>query len=222
MLQDRDIAWTRKRKVYGPLDLNGLITVAIAEGGASSFAEGKVLQNPVAASKTAPDVYQQEVSTFGLVGLGFSAAGSFITGFIPVPQDLDPRYKVGFRVNWTSTGASGNATFLTSVKSIKKGVAIANAATTTDDLNTAHGASTQTGANHNVWTARGIKNTLGLSRTDIENGALLSLRLELDAVTTLGATSVTFLGLEMDYVPIKTVGSGSEIDRPLSSDIKNY
>ena len=215
-IRDNQIDWIRKRIVYGPLDLNGLIFPAVNEGGAQVFTEGELFQNPKAVSKVAPEIMLREVGALGLVGLGYDAVGDVILGYIHIPFDMNPDFPVGFRVNFTTNDStSGTASFILLTETIKKDVALT--ATINDALDTIIPLLSAVNTSFNAWSGRGIATSLGLTRKDVEDGAILEISLELDAVATSTAAEIVFLGLEMDYVPQKTIGSGSELDAPLTS-----
>lgn len=215
-LQDQRIDWVRKRRYWSYLDLRGLIFPAIDEAGAQAFTEGELLQNPTSASVVAPDINLYEVSTLGIVGLYFTAAGTVLFGAINLPSDLDPAYPVGFRINWSGVGtvaADKGVTWILNTAAIKKGMPFALGDIAGDVL---FGESLINGNDRNEWTARQIRRALILTRLDIENGVQLSLSLELDIIDA-GITFVKLLGLEIDYVPITTLGNGCHTDRPLST-----
>ena len=215
-IRDNQIDWIRKRIVYGPLDLNGLIFPAVNESGSQAFTEGELFQNPTAASKVAPEIMLREVGALGLVGLGYDATGDVILGYIHIPFDMNPDFPVGFRVNFTTNdSASGTASFILLTETIKNGVALT--ATINDALDTIIPLLSAVNTSLNSWTGRGIAKSLGLTRKDVEDGAILEISLELNAVATSSAGEIVFLGLEMDYVPQKTIGTGSELDAPLTS-----
>lgn len=220
MIQDRNIDWLRKRKRYGPLELNGLITAAVAEGGTDTFTEGELLQNPKASSKTAPDFFLREVADYGIVGLG-CAEGDIIYGNIPCPYDLDPNFSVGFRLQFTQSEAvSVGVTWLLKVGVDKAGAVIqAEDAAGIAALDTALTEKNAGGsAWEKLWTSRGIKNSIGLTRAEILDGADIRLYIEPDTVDAT-IDNVTLIQLEIDYVPIKTQGAGAEHDLPLTSQI---
>lgn len=216
-MRDQHIDSIRKRIYYGPFDLHALIIPAVDEATTQAFAEGELLQNPDAASKVAPEIFMREVATFNITGLAFSAAGSLINGKIRVPYDLDPKFPIGFRVNFSSLDGSGSATFILLLKTIAKGAAFVVKGSVTTALDTLLGLNAVTIANGNEWTRRGILNKIGLSRDAIEEGANLGFTLELDAVSGILATDITLLGIEMDYAVQQTVGQGNLLDRPTKS-----
>ena len=216
-MRDQHIESIRKRIYYGPFDLHALIIAAVDEATTNAFAEGELLQNPDAASKVAPEIFMREVATFNISGLAFSAAGSLINGAFRVPYDLDPKFPVGFRVNFSSLDGSGSATFILLLKTIAKGAAFVVKGSVTTALDTLLGLNSVTIANGNEWTRRGILNKTGLSRDAIEEGANLGFTLELDAVSGILATDITLLGIEMDYAVQQTVGQGNLLDRPTKS-----
>jgi len=207
MISDRNVGWIRKREYYTYYDLRSLITRA--ETG--TLTEGQILANPVDTS-----LAMLEISTLGLVGITFTAAGKLLQGIMKLPTDLDPGYPVGFRVNWSNTGAAAagrGVTWLLLADAIKKGAVFAAATTA---LNTVIAESLVTIANGNEWSPRGIKNNLGVTRGDIEDGVNLSIVLEADVVDA-SVAGVNFLGIELDYAVCACVGSGNEIDNPLSA-----
>jgi len=214
MLQDQAIDWIRKRKVWSYWELKGLISAALTAGaGSEAFAEGGIIQSP-----TDSGVVLGEISTLGIVAAKFSAAGDIMLGEVDLPYDVDPNYPVGFRINWSGPGTAGagvGVTWILLHKVIKKG-AVFSAGDVA--LDTVFGESLITIANGNEWTSRGIKKRLGLTRKDVEDGAALSLSIEADIIDA--GTFAHLLNLEMDYVPITTVGSGCHTDRPLFTNGK--
>ena len=211
MIRDNNIDYYRKRLYLDYWNLHGLISKA--DGGATTFAEGEIINSP-----TDTGVTLKEISTLGIVGLDFAAGGDILLGCIRCPLDLDPQWPVGFRLNWCgSAGAAANrgVTWIMLLDAIKKGVALATATTA---LDTPFVESLNTVALGNEWTARAIKNKIGLSRAEIEDGAQLSFSLECDIIDS---GTCGLLGIELDYVPVLTIGGGSNYDRPtLSSGVK--
>jgi hypothetical protein len=162
-------------------------------------------------------VLNAEVGATGLVGWDMNA-GEFIGGGIPIPRDLDPRWDIGFRVHYTGTvsGTTGTNTWLLLWKKIIADAAYAVAATALDTVIAADPFGANLDAANKI-SPRGIllATTHKLTRDEIENGAKLMLKLELDVHTN--CDSVEFVAIEMDYVPMMCVGAGSEYDRPLKS-----
>lgn len=160
-----------------------------------------------------------------LGSLGFSpiimTAGDQLPIMVRVPKDVDPQFPIGYRVHWTAlhdNDGDAAATFTLLTRVCKKGVAIAAAAAALDTVlvsdNYVNDSGVQSVTDHLYQiTARGIDNSLGITRKDIETGALLLLYLE---STTIDAdiTTLYLIGLEMDYVPWKTEGQGSNYYRP--------
>jgi len=207
-LVDNQIEWMRKRKYYGPFELNALIIEAHTAD--ETFNEGQMISTP-----RDETVCLQEVVSYGIVGILFAAA-DLIYPRIQCPWDLDPRHPVGFRLNFTQTAAvTTDVTWILKVGTDKKDALIqAQDATTIAALDTPIAAKGVIAANMNLWTARGIKNDIGLSRSEVEDGAAIRMELEADTLG-VGVTVLTLLGIEMDYVPHRTVGVGSEYDRSL-------
>lgn len=206
-MQDHHIEWMRKRIVLSPFDLLSL------NQGTSVFE-----------ALTAAGVTFDEIGALGF-GSVTMTDGELLNGIFPVPYDIDPSYPIGFRVGWTMDhdgAGNADATWILLADAIAHGAAIAVATTA---LNTAIGTTTYKNTAGVITSVtdflfqksnRGIKNLIGLSRAQIEAGALMSVSLEMDAATN--ETSIRFLHLEMDYVPQLTVGMGSHINRPLQSN----
>ena len=217
-IRDANIEWIRARKYYNIWELNCLISRAVDEGGATAHAEGEIIGSPLNAATA---TLLREVSTLGIVGLGFEADGDLIQGAIILPSDLDPKYEVGFKINFTqSTTNTTGVTWILTYKVIAPNVAIATSATALDTVIAEKNNPAAT-AFLNLWTSRGIAkaSSLGLTRTNLEAGTMLVLKLEMDEQDT--CDNVTLLGIEMDYVPIRTIGNGVEYDCPLTTSLTN-
>lgn len=211
-IQTRHIAYIRKRKRYSIWELNGLTIKAIDEGGAVSHGEGAVIHPPKDVNS-----FLFELSDYGIVGLKYAAADDLAYFYVPCPYDLDPDYAVGFRVNFTQSAAvSTEVTWILLVGTDKSDAVIqAEDAAGIVALDTVlAGKSAGGSAYENLWTPRGIKNAIGLTRTEIGKGALIRFSLEAQALG-VGIANLTLLGLEMDYVLTNTSGYGSTSDTEL-------
>ena len=91
-------------------------------------------------------------------------------------------------------------------------------ATASTALDTAIAAETHCGTAYGVnWSPRGIKNANWSTRSGIEAGAILVLKLTL---TSTSCSNVHLIGLEMDYAPRLTQGyAGMEYDPPLTAGL---
>ncbi len=208
MIVDGQIGWLRKKKFFSLFELN-----FIDEDGTSGIMTG--------GSGTGA---QLEVAALGIMGW-LLAAGEFALGAFPIPQDLDPKHEVGVRINYTGLhDNTGNATvsWIYLFKMIREGIAFAAGATALDTpiplldpWSNSNGDITVTTDWLYQVTDRGIilPETLAIVKDDVEEQAMMSFSLEMDAVANL--TSVVLLGITLDYVPWKCQGVGSEIDRPL-------
>lgn len=202
-LRDKQIDWLRKRRFYSVWELNGTLGAA-----------------GVSVDAVTAGITHIEISSFGIV-FPEIANTEQTGGAIKIPYDLDPKYDLGFRVHYTADYNAAAPVFTwTMVYGLKKATAFAAAASTLDKVFTAQGLLDANGvATTTDWipqiSPRGIiyASSHKLSHDDINNG-----RTWLGFVLTLAVTnspsSVRFMGLEMDYVPQLTVGSGSEVDRP--------
>lgn len=208
-LVDRHMQWMRKRLWIDPFSMLGL---------ANDGTSGVTLMGSI------DDLTElwAELSSFGFGAVKFSADGKFIGGALPCPYDLDPDHEVGFRIHWTvdATGSTAAVEWLLLQDTIKRGVVIAAASTAldtvlVDDANADDsGSASSTDYLYQV-TPRGIRTKIGLSRAQIEDGALITLKLEQQGATA--ETNVYLLGITMDYAPMRCVGMGNEILPPLES-----
>jgi len=208
---DKQMNWKRGRRVYSPFETGSLITPA--DAGGTVFAEGAMLTSPLDVT-----VQQNEISTFGIVGITF-AVGDFMQGVIRDLNMIDPTFPLGFRIHWNNSGgasAGRGLTWLLLVSVIKQGIAykVANGV-----LNTVIAESLVTVAGGNEVSPRGIltARSLNLNQQDIEAGAKLVFQLEADVVDA-SVANVRYMGIEMDWVPHLTTGTGSFTDAPVQAD----
>lgn len=202
----------RKRVYWNTFELGGLITAAHTAD--ETFAEGKILTNP-----TDESVHQQEVGALAIVGVNISedatTDGNFFYGWRRCPYDVDVKFPVGFRINWSqSSDVTDGTTFV-----LKFGVDKVDAAFQAVGLaalTVVLAESNATGDWENQWTSRGVKNPIGLTRAEIEAGAILRFNIEADVVDA-GQDKVTILGLEMDYVQQISPGTGAQGDKLTTS-----
>ncbi len=209
MTVDAQINYMRKRIVLTGHDMRGII-------GAAGVGTGALTAG----------VTELELGTSGMVGLDITD-GEFLCGGIVLPYDLDPKWEIGFRVHWTADhdGAGALTSSWILLANVRKvGAVIAVAATALDTAIALLSTYVDTSGDATVvtdWlkqvTARGIMLATNhqLSREQIEDGAELMFKLEMDAA--VNETKTFFRALEIDYVPMQTVGQGSEMDRPLKS-----
>jgi len=209
-LSDKHLRYIRKRKWITPFEMQGLTTDGTT--GVTLFGSIDDLTELFA-----------EISSFGHGAVKISADGKLIGGFIPCPHDLDPKFEVGFQVHWTMNhdgSGIGAATWKLLQDAVKRGVVIAKATTALDTVLVQDTNSTNLNAEavtdylYQV-TARGIRTSIGLTREQIEEGALLTLNLEMDAADN--ETNIYLLGIMMDYAPQMCQGIGSEILPPLGA-----
>jgi len=193
MIRDFNVEWLEKKKWIGITEFQGyagaLLSVGVGAG--------------------AP----LEISTFGIVGLPMDVADDTST-IIALPDDLDIKKQIRFRVVYTqtSTTATDAATFILLYTQIQltdnvasvvdpAGTTLVFPATALDTaiptLDLSSGVAYKCQA-----TGFGVINR----NTILETSSLLSINLELDAVTTYSADEVVVLGLEMRYTPRRTAG----------------
>ncbi len=210
MIQDHRIDWMRKRIWIPPFYMQGIGMHAAADVVLHSL-----------------ETIAAEYSEITSVGMGCVTMGDgeFINGYIPCPHDVDPNYPIGYKVAWTldhDGAGAASATWILLTGLEKVGQAISLPATA---LDTPFGLDTYKDAFGDItvvtdfllqWTSRGIDTLIGLTRAEIEAGAFLTYKLEMDAA--VNETTVRLIGIMMDYVPMKTVGTGCHLDKPLQSD----
>lgn len=204
MINDHNIAWIRKRKYFSWTELHNLIEAA---GVLSTNNDASQL--PTLTAQT-------------LTGIALVSAENF-DAWVPCPYDLNPAFPVGLRVRYAPT-VTTPATLTTLTLTALLDAIISNGliALATTVLNTVLGSQTYgpntAGVVSNLFTysSRGIKNTLAITRTQVEAGAWLAMRVTPSAFVNVATFKL--LGIEIDYVPIKCQGQGSELDAPLSSN----
>jgi hypothetical protein len=209
-LSDKHINYMRKRKWLDPYSILGL--------GPNGTDGITLISSTLDVSETLV-----QLSSFGFNALKMSADAGSIGGALPCPYDLDPKFPVGFAVWWAMDhdgSGTGAATWILLQGTVKRGIVIAAATAALDtvlvaDTNTTNlNAAAVTDYLLQV-TPRGIRNSIGLTRAEIEEGALITLDLEMDAADN--ETNIYLLGIMMDYAPMLCQGIGSEADAPLAS-----
>jgi hypothetical protein len=142
---------------------------------------------------------QQEISTFGIVGILMDTAGDMICHNAPLPYDLDVRHPVYARVVWCSgsTDTADTVTWIVTYKQLIPNVtALAVAATALDKTIAAQDVPVAT-AYAVCKTAWGRINA-GTIDPKAEDATWL---VEMDAFDAGLAEDKFFLGLELAYTP---------------------
>lgn len=162
-----------------------------------------------------------EFSTFGFGGFHIATVGDLYTTYQRPPWDIDVQFPMGFKVNYISGSSTAADIFdwIVLLDFVAENVALAAPTTALDTAIDIAGTLGTAAANLNNWSSRGIKNKEFLTRAQIEAGALMTLSIELDSTgSDLPLEECHFLGVEVDYVPQRTVGDGNWHDLPLQSD----
>ena len=158
-----------------------------------------------------------EAGALGISHLTMGTAGELLNGQYPIPYDLDPQWPLGFRIHYT-VDVNTNAPNVTWI--LLQGTQLDAAAyvVPTAALDTAIALHTYPATTDLLFvrTARGIRTSIGVTREQIEATAKLTFSIEMDTISQT-PTDVRFAWLEMDYVPMLTVGSGNHTDAPLAS-----
>jgi hypothetical protein len=206
MISDANIDWARKRLWLTPDTMQG-VDCALGQAGETA------------------GVTPAELTNIGM-NSWIMTDGELMNGYIPCPFDLDPKHEIGFKVCWTMDFNAGtpSAKWILLVGTEKEGQAISVPATALDTPIADDSYVTDAGAAGAAdwllqWTSRGIWKSTGLTKEDIQNGAFLTFKLEMDKATA--ETTIRYIGMMMDYCPWKTLGLGCEVDRPLNFDISN-
>ncbi len=159
-----------------------------------------------------------EAGSLGISHLSMGTAGELLNGQYPIPWDLDPQWEIGYRIHYT-VDVNSNPPIVEWI--LLAGTQLIDAAyvVPTGALDTVIGNHTYPSGTDLIFTRtnRGIDKKLGtINREQIEAGAKFTWSIEMQAITQT-PTDVRFAWLEVDYVPMMTVGSGSHTDRPLAS-----
>lgn len=161
-------------------------------------------------------ITEAEVATnLGFIG-NIIVAGEFIVGFIRCPYDLDPSKPVYVRVIFSSTNSGSlGITWVALVKFTKTEIALV-APGTLVALDTIIAEKDTAASKASVATSWGKMDTPGISRADVEAGAIFQTRIECDIIDS-GHTVVTFLGIEFGYTPMNFIGPGPNLSAPPAS-----
>ena len=219
-MRDRNFEWMRKRVFLRPQFMNSMITPAFDEsesGSPKAFGEGEMFQNPISASKVDPTSLLQEVSNFGLVGMGKKTENDDHHFLWHMPFDVDPVYQLGVRMYSAvnETVSTEGKLRVIKVRIVKKNIAMVQAVDSwlIENVTGENGV-----ALSNQRTPRSLFNIASLTRDNIEDGCMLVLNLETGFnVGTSAQADNTILGIEVDYVPQKCVGEGNTMERSLST-----
>lgn len=164
-----------------------------------------------------------EFSSFGFGGFHVRNAGDLYTTYQRVPIDVDPAFEIGVKVNYISGSSTAADIFdwIALLDFSANKVALKAPTSVLDAVIDVAGTLGTATASLNRWSSRGVKNRGFVTRAEIEDGALFTLSVELDSTqSALSSEELHFLGVEIDYVPLKTLGYGSEYDRPLTANPK--
>ncbi len=229
-IQDSNIEWIRKRLYWPATQFSGFMpairtgSTAVADSTSGALAEdedGNELSGVRIMDSAIDQTYRavhlmgvgaglplvDEISTFGVTAIKLTAAGDTIAHIVRTPIDLNPEFPIGVRINWASGSSTTADTidWIALLQFFAEGVAIAAPSSA---LNTTIAQDNVTGAHHNQWTGRGIKTSGMPTREQVEDGALMSVRIEMNAFAGGLTENKYLLGVEFDYVPHLTRGEG--------------
>jgi len=223
MITDYNVAWIRKRLYLNWFDLHAFIIAEINEAGTANFDQGELMQTirPDIDGGTIedPTSYITAVSA-GAEGEGLAfnlvlngSVSRFLDGSIPVPYDLNPNFPIGVRINHILPNFPATITYQFNYTFVKRNVVVG-----TDTPSAARRLNFTAQDNvlnnmDNSWTNRLTFDPRPfINRADVENRAQLMIQL-----VVTGTLGQYFQGLELDYVPQRCVGQGSNIDCPVTT-----
>lgn len=188
-LQDKHMAWARKRVFRGAQDMRTYITAGT--GPVSCDAGGTVLH---------------EIGTSGMAAFKMTATADLAQDFIIIPPDFDVSQASYWRCYFTSDTTKTTKTWTPTMKykKIGAGTAIAAAATA---LDTVIAQDTSPGANKLAITPWGTLNANKLTR-----GGFVAISFK--ASGTLATNGLWFLGYEFEYTPRKFSGAKATAAAP--------
>lgn len=186
-MTDKEI-WWRRRRLYIP-----------AAHWGNGSANGETITNQ---------------TSIGCSGFAVVTTNDVLVGHFRCPVELDPNFDVGFRVHMMPTGDAdigtvGNALLV----DFRADETVAVAASTALDTTIADVAVAAV-TNQVQWSPRGIKSKGFLSGAQVDD-AYVNFKLSPTATTLTSGSSLTLLGIEMDYMPRSTRFPHCQTDGPL-------
>jgi len=186
MIQDRNIAWERKRVFLPAFNMLGVLADAAQGAGAPAFGAD------LAASE--------------LVGLLEAAAGDSIFTMWPIPWDLDRTQPIRLRL-WFTHGSTDadNPDWLVSLKAITKQAAITSAASTPDQAVAFAAKAVSTTAN-SLEILDWEVTTSNAFLTALDRALLIAI--ECNGLGSATVDEIIFYGLEIEYT-VKATGDNN-------------
>lgn len=198
--RDAELVW-RPGRVYIPANHFTGITNAALTAGAGS--EAQTIGSFLAGTGTGAPV-QQEVSTFGLVGVLMDTAADELNHLMLLPYDLDITQPLYARVHWTSGSATTADTIdwlVRYLKIVPDTTVLASAATA---LDTQPSQDTVIGAYTHQVTSWGVLDPRVTAIADTVE--MIEWEVEMDAFAAGLTEDKFFLGLELAYTPKRLAG----------------
>ena len=182
MINDKDIAWNRKRVFLPAYTMLGMLADASEAAGVPTLGT-----DPVAVSE--------------LVGLQIASAGDEIYTFWPLPWDFDRFQPIRFRLWFTHASTDEDTPdWIVSYKAIAKQAALSDAKSSSDE-DVAFAAAAVSATQYSLeilnWEESG--SDLYIESTD----KALLIAVECNGLGSASANEITFYGLEIEY----TVGA---------------
>ena len=192
---DKHIRYQRMEEVLGVDDLaSGLITPAVNEGGAATFAAGALLVDSLAGN-----VITKEIGTLGIQGLSFEAAGAHLRFAWDVPSYVDTQRDLGIKVRWATNSVTDadDIHWVALHGMIADGEALAAPATV---LDTAIAAET-VGAGAALARHTSPRGVILASKISAGDTAIFDLELDVCDADVGATESVWLTGVVLDFVP---------------------
>lgn len=163
------------------------------------------------------DMVEAEIGSLDVVAL-VATAGDKHSWFVTIPRDMNVVQPLGLKIKFStaSTTAADTHTWITLYDLIAEDSAYAVATTA---MNTPHVAASDTDsgvANAWQWSTRAVIDGSTFSETNLTNGDMISINVELDA--TDASEAIHLIGIQLDYMPKRGQGPVSTYNAGLTDE----
>lgn len=205
-ISDYEMDWKPATKWIGVNDFAAATTVS-----PSSTATDTRTDSLIAVSgQPSTLIPRKAISTFGITGWEMST-GDELNAIFPVPENIDTRFGVAFRVYWASieNAANGSVSFRIKTKYVAGNVAVSQVTGTGTDSTTCTSDSSSA-----QYTLSFTKfDTLTYSKVQLWRpwNGMIELTCKLVSDGDLAADQCYVFGVELVYVPKNTDGAGVRV-----------
>lgn len=163
------------------------------------------------------DMVEAEIGSLSMVAL-VATAGDEHDWFVTLPRDMNVERPLGVKLRFStaSTTAADTHTWITLYDMIAEDAAIAIGTTACDTTHVAASDTDSGVANAWQWSTRAVIDGSTFSETNLTNGDLLAINVELDA--TDAAEAIHLHGIQLDYMPKRGQGPASTYDAGLTDE----